>query len=207
MAVRGGRTTEPEERLEPWAEQVTPAVEALPGIARLAASAAWHTTGWGLRSSARAGRRVARAVTDPDEAASLARDATGAAAALGDLACSVLGAPCCRGRCSARCVRIEARGDQHTDRDKPSPPDSLPTVNRDIAAHGQFSDHFGHQFAERRPRGWHIAIRDRERQIPDAAFFAYDGFVLEVEFPYLVGHQQGDDYFNPGVVRSTNLVV
>jgi hypothetical protein len=42
-----------------------------------------------MRTSARAGLRVARAVTDPEEAAALARDATEAAAVFGDLARSV----------------------------------------------------------------------------------------------------------------------
>ncbi|MFC6287324.1 Abi-alpha family protein [Nocardioides sp. GCM10027113] len=66
-----------------------PAVDALPGLARVAASAAWHTTEWGVRTWARAGRRVARAVADPDEAAALAREATGAASVIGELARSV----------------------------------------------------------------------------------------------------------------------
>ncbi|MGZ6744398.1 MAG: Abi-alpha family protein [Nocardioides sp.] len=70
-------------------EAVAPAVEALPGLARVAAAAWWHTTEWGLRTSARTGRRLARAVTDPDEAGALAREATEAAAVLGDLARSV----------------------------------------------------------------------------------------------------------------------
>lgn len=70
-------------------EGVGPAVEALPGLARVAASAWWHTTEWGVRTSARAGRRVARAVADPDEAAALARDATEAVSVLGDLARAV----------------------------------------------------------------------------------------------------------------------
>ena len=70
-------------------EAVGPAVEALPGLARVAASAWWHTTGWGVRTSARAGRRLARAVTDPDEAGALARDATEAASVIGGLARSV----------------------------------------------------------------------------------------------------------------------
>ncbi|HET7195335.1 MAG TPA: Abi-alpha family protein [Nocardioides sp.] len=65
------------------------AVEALPGLARVLVAACWHTTEWGVRTSARAGRRVARAVTDPLEAAALARDATEAAAVLGGLARSV----------------------------------------------------------------------------------------------------------------------
>jgi hypothetical protein len=55
----------------------------------VAASAWWHTTEWGVRTSARTGRRLARAVADPDEASALARDATEAAAVLGGLARSV----------------------------------------------------------------------------------------------------------------------
>ncbi len=77
----------PPERLTP--EAFGPAVDALPGLARVAASAAWHTTEWGVRTYARAGRRVARAVTDPTEAVALARDATEAAAVLSELARSV----------------------------------------------------------------------------------------------------------------------
>lgn len=61
----------------------------LPGLVRVAAYAGLHTAEWGVRTWVRAGRRVARAVTDPDEAASLARDATEAASVLGALARSV----------------------------------------------------------------------------------------------------------------------
>jgi hypothetical protein len=84
------------------AESIGPAVEALPGLARVAASAMWHTTDWGVRTSARAGRRVARAVVDPAEAAELARDATGAASVIGGLARSVTsGVPLSRALMSA----------------------------------------------------------------------------------------------------------
>jgi hypothetical protein len=76
-------------RSAPLPEGLGPAVEALPGLARVAASAWWHTTEWGVRTSARAGRRMARAVTDPAEAAALARDATEAASVIGGLARSV----------------------------------------------------------------------------------------------------------------------
>jgi len=71
------------------ADGVAPAVEALPGLARVAAAAWWHSAEWGVRTTARAGRRVARAVTDPVEAASLARDATEAASVIGGLARAV----------------------------------------------------------------------------------------------------------------------
>ena len=73
----------------PLPDAIGPAVDALPGLARVAASAAWHTTEWSMRTSVRAGRRVARAVGDPAEAASLARDAAEAAAVLSGLARSV----------------------------------------------------------------------------------------------------------------------
>ncbi|GAA2138991.1 DUF4393 domain-containing protein [Nocardioides koreensis] len=83
-------------------EGLAPAVEALPGLARVAASAWWHTTEWGVRTSARAGRRMARAVADPTEAAALARDATEAATVIGGLARSVsAGVPLSRALVSA----------------------------------------------------------------------------------------------------------
>ena len=86
----------------PLPEAIAPAVEALPGLARVAASAWWHTTEWGVRTSARAGRRVARAVPDPDEAGALARDAGEAVAVFGDLARSVsAGVPLSRALVSA----------------------------------------------------------------------------------------------------------
>lgn len=77
----------PPQRVLP--DAIGPAVDALPGLARVAAAAWWHTTEWGVRSSARAGRRVARAVVDPAEAAELARDATEAASVISGLARSV----------------------------------------------------------------------------------------------------------------------
>jgi hypothetical protein len=70
-------------------ESIAPAVDALPGLARVAAAAWWHSTEWGVRTSAKAGLRMARAVTHPDEAVALARDATEAAGVIGDLARSV----------------------------------------------------------------------------------------------------------------------
>ncbi|GAA5155455.1 DUF4393 domain-containing protein [Nocardioides marinquilinus] len=63
--------------------------EALPGLTRVAASAAWHTTGWSVRTSARAWVRVGRAVTDREEAAALAHDAGEAVSVVGELARSV----------------------------------------------------------------------------------------------------------------------
>ncbi|GAA4670640.1 Abi-alpha family protein [Nocardioides nanhaiensis] len=70
-------------------EEVEGAIEAIPGLARVAAHAAWHTTEWGVRTSARAWLRVGRAVTRPEEAGELARDVTRAASVVGELARSV----------------------------------------------------------------------------------------------------------------------
>ena len=79
-----------------------PAVEALPGLARVAAAACWHSTEWGVRTTARAGRRMMRAVSDPGEAAALARDATEAASVIGGLARAVSsGVPLARALTSA----------------------------------------------------------------------------------------------------------
>jgi hypothetical protein len=75
--------------MEPLDDEPGTPLEALPGLARVAAYAALHTTEWSVKSSARAWRRVGRAVTHPDEAAALARDATRAATVVGELARSV----------------------------------------------------------------------------------------------------------------------
>lgn len=70
-------------------EALAPAVEALPGLARVAASAAWHTTSWSMRAYVKGGRRLARAMTDSREAAALAADTTKMAAVVSDLSRSV----------------------------------------------------------------------------------------------------------------------
>lgn len=61
----------------------------LPGLARVAAYAALHTTEWGVRTSAQAWKRVGRAVADPDEAAALVHDAGRAIDLVGEVARSV----------------------------------------------------------------------------------------------------------------------
>jgi hypothetical protein len=65
---------------------VEAAVESVPGLARVAARAAWHTTGWGVKTSVKGLGRVGRAVTDREEALELAREAGHAVAVFGDLA-------------------------------------------------------------------------------------------------------------------------
>lgn len=76
-------------RNDPRLLELGPAVESLPGLARVAASAAWHTTEWGVKTSARAWLRVGRAVTRPEEASALAHDATQAVSVVGEFARSV----------------------------------------------------------------------------------------------------------------------
>lgn len=49
-------------------------IESLPGLARVAASAWWHTAEWGLKAGAQGGRRLLRAATSPESAATLADD-------------------------------------------------------------------------------------------------------------------------------------
>jgi hypothetical protein len=75
--------------VEPYDDEPGSAMDALPGLARVAGYAALHTTEWGVKTSARAWLRVGRAATRPDEAAALARDATRAASVIGELARSV----------------------------------------------------------------------------------------------------------------------
>ena len=71
------------------ADLISPAVESLPGLARVAASAAWHTTGWSVKTSTKGWLRVGRALRSQQEAAALARDAGHAVAVVGELARSV----------------------------------------------------------------------------------------------------------------------
>ncbi|WP_211349006.1 Abi-alpha family protein [Nocardioides litoris] len=73
-------------RREPLLPDLAPAAESLPGLARVAASAAWHTAGWGARTSARTALRVSRAATNRDEAVALARDAGAAISTVGEIA-------------------------------------------------------------------------------------------------------------------------
>jgi hypothetical protein len=82
----GSRTGHPGGTLP---ELVGPAVDALPGLARIAASAWLHTTEWGLRTGARTAGRMARAATDPEEAQALARDVGETAHAVAEVARAV----------------------------------------------------------------------------------------------------------------------
>jgi len=69
-----------------------PAVaESLPGLARVAGSAALHTASWGVRTTTRNWLRVGKAVTSRDEAASLIRDVGSYVSALGEVAKQVSG--------------------------------------------------------------------------------------------------------------------
>ncbi len=63
-----------------------PAVESLPGLARVGASAALNTAGWGLRTTARNWRRVGRAVTDRNEAVAIVREVGSVVGAVGEIA-------------------------------------------------------------------------------------------------------------------------
>lgn len=73
----------------PRRSRVRPVVAALPGLTRIAGSAYLNAAEWGVRTSVTTGRRVARAVRDPAEAAELVREASAAAAVVGELARSV----------------------------------------------------------------------------------------------------------------------
>jgi Abortive infection alpha len=57
-------------------------LDALPGLARIAAFAGWRTAGWALRASTRLSWRVAQASLSPEKAGELARDAARTAQAV-----------------------------------------------------------------------------------------------------------------------------
>ncbi|WP_301800517.1 Abi-alpha family protein [Nocardioides sp. ChNu-153] len=65
---------------------LAPAVDALPGLARIAATTAYHTAEWGVTAYARTGRKLVRAMVDPDAAAELTRDLNDAAALVSSVA-------------------------------------------------------------------------------------------------------------------------
>ena len=62
------------------------AADSVPGLARIAALAAWHTGQWGVKTTVRNWARVGRAATDRKEAAALVRDVSGYVGVLGELA-------------------------------------------------------------------------------------------------------------------------
>ena len=66
-----------------------PAVDSLPGWPGWPASAALHTTEWGVKTSAKAWLRVGRAMTSREEAVRLAKDAGDGVAVFSELARSV----------------------------------------------------------------------------------------------------------------------
>ena len=86
MSDLDGRDERARQRLP---QAVQPAVDSLPGLARVAAFAALHTTEWGVKTSAKTWLRVGKALTSRDEAAALARDAGQGVAVFGELARSV----------------------------------------------------------------------------------------------------------------------
>jgi hypothetical protein len=61
-------------------------VESLPGLARVAATTAINTTGWGLRTTARNWRRLGRAATNREEAAQLIREVGSVVGTVGEIA-------------------------------------------------------------------------------------------------------------------------
>ena len=89
---RNGRPSDPARR------QASPALwdeatEALPGMARIAATAAARSTAWGIGSGIRSGKLLVRALTDPDTAGELvtevARDVAEATRTVSDVARAV----------------------------------------------------------------------------------------------------------------------
>ncbi len=60
---------------------------ALPGVARLAASAAWHTTGWSVDITLRLTRRVLEVAVAPQKAGALVEDVAGLLRALPPTSC------------------------------------------------------------------------------------------------------------------------
>lgn len=67
-------------------ELARPAVDSIPGLARVAASAAIHTGEWGAKTTVRSWMRVGKALTQPSEGRKLIRDAGRMVGVAGDTA-------------------------------------------------------------------------------------------------------------------------
>src|SRR5436305_7709487 len=63
------RDERPEER-----DEGPEGLDAIPGLARIALSAGWHTAGWALRTSFGVPRRMLELALSPEKAIDLARD-------------------------------------------------------------------------------------------------------------------------------------
>ena len=147
-----GRT--PQRRSELLNSEV---VESLPGLARVAAHAAWHTTEWGVKTSARSWLRVGRALTNQQEAAALAREAGQAVTVVGELARSVSqGTPVgsallAAGHSLGGIVEHEEAVDGQTVSARVSPPPSLRERGQDLLQRSRdvWSTEEGHPAYER----------------------------------------------------------
>jgi hypothetical protein len=84
--VHDGEARTPARRAEVFNPEI---VDSLPGLARVAAHAAWHTTGWGVKTSARSWMRAGKALTSRQEAVALAREASETVSVVGQLARAV----------------------------------------------------------------------------------------------------------------------
>lgn len=78
-----------EENLPERSRDDTPALDAIPGLVRLAASSWMRTAEWGVVAGIRTGRRVLKAATDPHTAVELAQGAATASGIMADLAKAV----------------------------------------------------------------------------------------------------------------------
>jgi hypothetical protein len=70
----------------PRRHRLVPVVTSLPGLTRVAGTAYVNAVEWGVHTSLRTGKRMVRAVQDPDEAAELVREAGAAVSVVGELA-------------------------------------------------------------------------------------------------------------------------
>jgi nucleotide-binding universal stress UspA family protein len=74
--------TEDDTAIRPGPAESDDLIHALPGLARLAVTVAWHTTGWTVERSAKATRRVAHVAVHPGEAGDLVEDVARSARAV-----------------------------------------------------------------------------------------------------------------------------
>ncbi len=142
------------------------AADSVPGLARIAALAAWHTGQWGVKTTVRNWARVGRAATDRKEAAALVRDVGGYVGVLGELARQVADG---RSIGSALLEAGEALGGE-SERWLDNPIDSAVAGGRN----------FLRPAAALRDRGTHLLERSRDVWSVETRHPAYDRILDEL---------------------------
>ncbi len=164
----------------PRALAVGPAVDAVPGVARIAASTLWHTTEWSVATSWRLGGRVLRSLGDRREAQSLVHDVNETSRAVAGLARAVsAGIPLPRAVADLAAsvgARVDAVTPTPPSRRDPRPDSALPGTPNPPGRLGAATP----SAAALRARGARLLERSRDVWDDDAGHPAYERILDEL---------------------------